>query len=127
MYMSFKEIIAEQKKPLDYKIEMAKKAIQKGFDVCRSQAAIAFSGGKDSTVLWHLIKTYFPEQHKKTAVIFGNTGVEYPESLRFARKLGGEWGGDNFYEATPERLKKDGLKYEAQKQVLEHLVDTGEM
>lgn len=127
MYMSFKEIIAEQKKPLDYKIEMAKKAIQRGFDVCRSQAAIAFSGGKDSTVLWHLIKTYFPEQHERTAVIFGNTGVEYPESLKFARGLGKEWGGDNFYEATPERLKKDGLKYEAQKQVLEHLVDTGEI
>jgi len=127
MYISFKDIISEQKKPLDYKIESAKKAIQSGFDVCQSKASIAFSGGKDSTVLWHLIKTFFPEKHAETAVIFGNTGVEYPESLKFARKIGKEWGKDNFYEVTPARLLKDELKYEAQKQVLEYLVDTNQL
>ena len=125
MYMTFKKIIAEQKKPLDYKIEAAKEAIQSGFSVCQSKAAIAFSGGKDSTVLWHLIKTYFPEQHETTAIIFGNTGVEYPESLKFARELGKLWGDGNFLEAKPELLKKDGLKYAAQVQVLEYLVQTG--
>jgi 3'-phosphoadenosine 5'-phosphosulfate sulfotransferase (PAPS reductase)/FAD synthetase len=56
MYKSFKEVAAEQLKPLDYKIEKAVEAIKSGFDVCASRAAIAFSGGKDSTVLWHLIR-----------------------------------------------------------------------
>lgn len=122
MYMSFREIIAEQKKPLEYKIEKAKNAIKDGYSVCRSKAAIAFSGGKDSTVLWHLIKTNFPEHQANTVAIFGNTGVEYPESLKFARELGNDWGGENFYEVKPELLKKDGLKYAAQVQVLEHLI-----
>lgn len=125
MYISFKDIIREQARPLEDKIEIAKKAIQTGFSASRSRAAIAFSGGKDSTVLWHLIREHFPAEHARMAIIFGNTGVEYPESLRFARKLGLEWGGDNFYEASPGRLEHDGLKYEAQKQVLEYLVASG--
>ena len=124
MYMSFREIIAEQKKPLEYKIEEAKTAIKNAYDHCKSKAAIAFSGGKDSTVLWHIIRTHFPEQQDNTAIIFGNTGVEYPESLTFARELGADWGKNNFFEAKPELLKTDGLKYVAQVQVLEYLVQT---
>jgi 3'-phosphoadenosine 5'-phosphosulfate sulfotransferase (PAPS reductase)/FAD synthetase len=123
--MKFTEIQAEQQLTLDEKIVTAVKAVKSGFDVCKSKAAIAFSGGKDSTVLMHLIKTHFPGQFADTAVIFGNTRVEYPESLKFARKLGKEWSGDNFHEATPEKLKHDGLKYEAQKQVLEWLIENG--
>jgi 3'-phosphoadenosine 5'-phosphosulfate sulfotransferase (PAPS reductase)/FAD synthetase len=127
MYMSFKDIIAEQKKPLDYKIDKAVEAIRTSFEVCKSRAALAFSGGKDSTVLWHLIRTRFPEQSSDMAVIFGNTGVEYPESLKFALELGKEWAGDNFYEAQPEQLKKDGLKYKAQQKVLEYLIETSQI
>ena len=127
MYASFREIIAEQKKPLEYKIEKAKSAIRAGYGVYQSKAAIAFSGGKDSTVLWHLIRTHFPEHQANTAVIFGNTGVEYPESLKFAQKLGTEWGGENFFEVKPELLEKDGLKYAAQVQVLEYIVETGQV
>lgn len=124
MIFTFKSIISEQKAPLDHKIEAAKSAILRGFNSSRSRAALAFSGGKDSTVLWHLIKTYFPDKARNMAVIFGNTGVEFPESLRFARKIGKEWGADNFYEATPERLKHDELKYAAQVQVLKYLIDS---
>lgn len=127
MYMSFRDIAAAQKTSLDFKIEKALTAIKSGYAGCKSKAAIAFSGGKDSTVLWHLIKTHFPEYQANTAVIFGNTGVEYPESLKFARELGTEWGGENFFEVTPEKLKKDGLKYTAQVQVLEYLVETGQI
>lgn len=123
MHFSFTEINHEQKQPLDYKIEKAVQAIASGFAVSRQNCAIAFSGGKDSTVLWHLIRTYFPDQKYK--IIFGNTGVEFPESLAFARRLGQEWGGIDFYEATPERTECDGFKYQAQKEILEYLVDNG--
>jgi 3'-phosphoadenosine 5'-phosphosulfate sulfotransferase (PAPS reductase)/FAD synthetase len=125
MYMSFSEISKEQKKDLDYKIEVAAREIERGFSVSKHHAAIAFSGGKDSTVLWHLIRTYFPD--KQYYIIFGNTGVEFPESLKFARKLGEEWGGEDFYEAQPEKLKADELKYQAQKEVLEWVEKTGQL
>jgi len=123
--MKFSNISKEQKKSLDYKIEVAVQEIEKGFSASKHHPAIAFSGGKDSTVLWHLIKTYFPE--KQYYIIFGNTGVEFPESLNFARKLGEEWGGDNFFEAQPEKLEKDELKYEAQCEVLKWLEDTKQL
>ncbi len=119
-YMSFHEISQEQRKPLDYKTDKALEAIDSGFAKCKHNAAIAFSGGKDSTVLWHLICTHFPD--KRPYIIFGNTGVEYPESLRFARKLGKEWGGEYFRETELERTTAPGLKYEAQREVLDWLI-----
>lgn len=83
---TFKEVAEEQKKPLDYKIQKAVEAIAEGFRLSKGAVGLAFSGGKDSTVLWHLVRTYFPDEAYH--VIFGNTTVEFPESLAFARKLG---------------------------------------
>lgn len=123
MYISFTDINKEQKRDLDYKIDKAVEAIREGFAVSKHTCSIAFSGGKDSTVLWHLIRAYFPDARYK--IIFGNTGVEFPESLEFARKLGHEWGGGDFYEATPGKTEKEGLKYEAQREVLQYLIDNG--
>mgnify|MGYP002510222202 CR=1 FL=1 len=122
---SFKEVIEEQKQPLDYKIEKAVEAVSEAFKLSKGAVGLAFSGGKDSTVLWHLVKTYFPDAQYH--VIFGNTTVEFPESLAFARKLGREWSSDEvqFHEVLPERLEEDGLKYEAQKEVLEWLIKEG--
>jgi len=124
---TFKEVMAEQKKPLDYKIGKAVEAIRQGFKLSKSAVSVAFSGGKDSTVLWHLIRTYFPDA--KYHVIFGNTTVEFPESLKFAKRLGAEWGDENvqFHEVLPDRLAEDGLKYEAQKEVLEWLISEGQI
>lgn len=123
--MKYVDLEKEQRKPLEYKIETAIKAIKKGFSVSKHSAALAFSGGKDSTVLWHIIKTYFPEESKKLHIIFGNTGVEYPESLKFARDIGNEWAGDKFHEVTPLKTEKEGLKYEAQKIVFKWVEEQG--
>ncbi len=122
---TFKEVMEEQKKPLDYKIQKAVEAVAEGFRLSRGAVGVAFSGGKDSTVLWHLIRTYFPDAEYN--VIFGNTTVEFPESLAFARKLGKEWGSDkvHFYEVLPECLEEDGLKYGAQQETLEWLIREG--
>lgn len=123
MYISFKDIAKELKKPLEYKEQKAIKAIASGFAVSTHHTGIAFSGGKDSTVLWHLIRTHFPDKHPE--IIFGNTGVEYPESLNFARKLGNEWGGEHFHETKLKRTTEDGLKYQAQREVLDWLIREG--
>lgn len=121
-YMSFSEVSQEQKKDLDYKINKAVEVLKEAFSLSKSTVSLAFSGGKDSTVLWHLIRTYLPEA--SYYVIFGNTTVEFPESLKFAHKLGAEWSNDKvrFIEVLPDRLEEDGLKYEAQKETLEWLI-----
>ena len=105
-----------QSLPLRNKIKVAQKVIRETFKRGK-KVALAFSGGKDSTALWHLIRETCPEEAKNMIVIFGNTGVEYKESLLFARDLGKEWGGDNFYETKLDRIKVPRLKYEAQKEV----------
>lgn len=126
MFISFKDLQKEQSRDLDYKIQTAIDACQSAFDVCRHRAAVAFSGGKDSTVLLHLIESHFPEQAARMVVIYGNTGVEYPECIKFARQIGQRFG-DRFYEAKPGRTEDEGLKYAAQQQVLAYLIKTGQV
>ena len=121
--MRYAELIEHQAWPLEQKIDRALEWIGKGFAVSKYSQAIAFSGGKDSTVLAHLILTHFPE--RRPFCIFGNTGVEYPESLQFARRFGREHFGDRFIEARPAKLERDGLKYQAQRETLEWLERTG--
>lgn len=54
----------------------------------QDRMAVAFSGGKDSEVVLHLVRQLAPE----VLVVFNNTGVEYPETVRFVKKLEQEWG-----------------------------------
>lgn len=44
---------------------------------------IAFSGGKDSTVVLHLVRRIAPQ----TIALFNNTGVENKETVKFTRSL----------------------------------------
>jgi len=60
---------------------------------------LAFSGGKDSTVLLHLLR-----QHRRgldMPVIYGNTTIEFPECVKFSRWLAREWQLD-FHQAKPD-------------------------
>lgn len=45
---------------------------------------VSFSGGKDSTVLAHLVHEFHPD----VPLVFFNTGMEFPEIQAFARKMG---------------------------------------
>ncbi len=47
------------------------------------KVAVAFSGGKDSQVVLHIVLSVYPD----VPVIFNNTGVEYPETVKFVHDL----------------------------------------
>jgi 3'-phosphoadenosine 5'-phosphosulfate sulfotransferase (PAPS reductase)/FAD synthetase len=59
--------------------------------------AVAFSGGKDSTIAVWLATRFYPD----IPVVFNNTGVEYPETIQFVHKLANNWNL-NLIETKPE-------------------------
>ena len=44
---------------------------------------LGLSGGKDSTVLLHLVRQIYPD----VPAVFSNTGLEYPEIVKFAHSF----------------------------------------
>lgn len=71
-----------QSMPLDIKVAMTKTRIREWityFGV--SGSYVSFSGGKDSTVLLHLVRELYPD----VEAVFINTGLEYPEIQSFAK------------------------------------------
>ena len=66
--------------PLEGKIILAQQRIREWYDHWDGQVYISFSGGKDSTVLMHLVKDMYPD----VPAVFVDTGLEYPEVRKFA-------------------------------------------
>ena len=71
-----------QSLPLSAKISMSKRRIREWYDYWDGQVYVSFSGGKDSTVLKHLVETT-PGVYG-VPVVFVDTGLEYPEVRKFA-------------------------------------------
>lgn len=80
-----KELAEAQALPLQEKIAMANDLINRALEL--GPASIAWSGGKDSTVLLHLVRQFSPQ----IPVIWNNTGVEFPETWPFIRSMAAEW------------------------------------
>ncbi len=66
-------------------------------EAIKHKVYLAFSGGRCSTVALH----YTLQQRPDIPVIFNNTGVEYPETVKYVRHLADEWNL-NFHELKPE-------------------------
>ena len=70
--------------PLWMKVERTKRRIAEWVDYYGEDGVyISFSGGKDSTVLLHLVRSLYPE----IEAVFCNTGLEYPEIIKFVKDI----------------------------------------
>lgn len=68
--------------PLPLKISMTKNRIREWVrEFGTSGVYVGFSGGKDSTVLLHIVREIYPD----IEAVFVNTGLEYPEIQRFVK------------------------------------------
>ena len=65
--------------PLELKIIKSLQRIREWYEHWRGEVYVSFSGGKDSTVLLHLVRSLYPD----VPAVFCDTGLEYPEIRRF--------------------------------------------
>lgn len=79
------ELQQMQSLPLEVKIIKTKCRIKEWFDYFDGKVYLSFSGGKDSTVLKHLIANT-PGVYGVPSV-FVDTGLEYPESRKFVKSF----------------------------------------
>lgn len=70
-----------QSLPLSSKITMTKQRIIAWYEYFDGKVYVSFSGGKDSTVLLHLVRSLYPD----VEAVFSDTGLEYPEIREFVK------------------------------------------
>lgn len=71
-----------QSMPLDIKIKMTQTRIREWVrQYGTSGVYVSFSGGKDSTVLLHIVRQMYPD----VEAVFVDTGLEYPEIKEFVK------------------------------------------
>lgn len=74
--------------PLEGKIIMTQERIRQWYEHWNGMVYVSFSGGKDSTVLKHIVDQLYSD----VPAVFVNTGLEYPEIQRFVKDVqAGRW------------------------------------
>lgn len=70
--------------PLDLKIMRSQQRIREWVQYYGTDGVyVSFSGGKDSTVLLHLVRQMYPN----IKAVFSDTGLEYPEIRNFVKSI----------------------------------------
>ena len=92
MKVTSDELKRRQSLPLSEKIEMSQCVIETWWKHWDEQVYVSFSGGKDSTVLLHLVRSLFPN----VPALFADTGLEYPEIKDFIKTV------DNVFTERPK-------------------------
>lgn len=91
--MNMNELKLMQNYPLDIKIAKTKNRIREFYEYFDGEVYIAFSGGNDSLVMLHIIRSLYPD----ITAVFVDTGVEFPEVRKFVKSF------DNVIILKPEK------------------------
>ena len=76
------DLKAMQAWDLNRKIQVTQTRIIEWYVKNQGKVYVSFSGGKDSTVLLHLVRSMYPE----VPAVFIDTGLEYPEVRQFVKE-----------------------------------------
>ncbi|ANP79336.1 phosphoadenosine phosphosulfate reductase [Vibrio crassostreae 9CS106] len=77
------KMLQRQSLPLEAKIEMTKKRVREWYDHWDGDVYLSLSFGKDSFVLYDIIKS----MNIEIPSVFSNTGLEMPEIVKFGREI----------------------------------------
>lgn len=77
------ELTKLQALSLDEKIEITEARILEFYHKMEGNVYVSFSGGKDSTVLLHIVRNILP----RVEAVFCDTGLEFPEVKEFVRSF----------------------------------------
>ena len=82
MERTMQQLKSMQAAPLDVKVLLTKQRIREWVNEFGTDGVyVSFSGGKDSTVLLHIVREMYPS----IPAVFCDTGLEYPEIREFVR------------------------------------------
>lgn len=86
---TIQDLKMRQALPLDIKVRMTQQRIREWINEFGTDGVyVSFSGGKDSTILLHLVRELYPD----VPAVFVDTGLEYPEIREFVRTFDNvEW------------------------------------
>lgn len=110
--MNISELKMLQALPLDLKVAKTKLRIRDAINhFGYEELYLSFSGGKDSTVLHYLVKEVEMELYKEIRIprVFVNTGLEYPELVKFVKSFDKDLIEETLIELRPDMTFKEVL------------------